>query len=199
MGQRTGQQWMRRRKVRGSKPRSITGRKKGGSPQQCLDHLPTWLWLIFTPCRQSSSCQLITLEQAENAAGLGLLFLLLALHEFCNQLLMSLPSHSLFLSPVIVITRSPEFVLPSLASSALPPCMQWAWEMPMKHTQSLLCLSPAAFPMQNEIIPHKEEALCTWVAGQGWGFLSSRQTGALQPYSLTAQRHQRQTAARKGG
>lgn len=59
---------------RGSKPRSITGRTKGGSPQQCLDHLPTWLWLIFTPCRQSSSCQLITLEQAENVAGLGLLF-----------------------------------------------------------------------------------------------------------------------------
>lgn len=111
MGQRTGQ-WMGRRKVSGSKPRGIAGRRRGGSPrapgpsspQQCLDHLPTWLCLIFAPCRQSSSCQLITLEQAENVAGLGLLFLLLALHEVCNQLLMSLPSHSLFLSPIIVIT-----------------------------------------------------------------------------------------------
>lgn len=161
---------------RGSKPKGITGRTKGGSPrapgpgspQQCLDHLPTWLWLIFAPCRQSSSCQLITLEQAENVAGFGLLFLLLALHEFCNQLLMSLSPHTVYSPPLLLWLHGALSLFCSPCSSTTPPCMQRVWEMPIKHTQSFLCLSPAAFPMQNEIIPQEEEALCSkWQSRDG--------------------------------
>jgi len=162
MGQRKGQQWRRRRKVRGSKPRGITGGRKGGSPrapgpgapQQRLDHFPARSHLIFAPCRQSSGCCLISLEQAENVAGLGLLFLLLALHEVCNQLLKSLPSHNSFLSPITVITQSPEFVLPSLSpclgssATAKAPRTQQAGEAPVKQIQEYLKVS-AASPLQH--------------------------------------------------
>lgn len=67
----------------------------------------------------------MSLEQAEHVAGLGLLFLLLALLEVCNQLLMSLPSHSLFLSPVIVITWSLSLSCPPwVAQLCLPACSE---------------------------------------------------------------------------
>lgn len=155
---RKGQEWKRRRKVKGSKPRGITARRRGGSPrapgprttQQHLDHFPAWPHLIFTPCRQNCSLRLITSEQAENVAEVGLLFLLLALHEVGSQLLMSLPSHNSFLSPVIVITWSPEFVLPSLSqhlgslATAKAPCMQQAGETAVKHVQEYLKVSAAS-------------------------------------------------------
>lgn len=123
------------------------------SPQQRLDHFPARSHLIFAPYRRSSGCLPITLEQAENVVGLALLFLLLAPREVCNQLLMALPSRNSFLSPVIVITRSPAFVLPSLSqhlgssATAKAPRAQRAGETSVKHIQEYLKVS-AAYPLQ---------------------------------------------------
>lgn len=67
---------------------------------------------------------------------------------------MALPSHNSFLSPVIVITQSPEFVLPSLnpcfgsAGTAKAPRAQRGGETPVKHIEEYLKVS-AASPLQH--------------------------------------------------
>lgn len=87
------------------------------SPQQHLDHFPAWSHLIFTPCRQRGACPLIILTQAENVVELGLLFLILTPHEVCSQLLMAIPWHNSFLSPLIVNTQP--WIYPALLKPAL--------------------------------------------------------------------------------